>query len=64
MKLSSTTVIAVKRLRGELNISVVELSKQTGISRLTLDKLFNGKTDNVRPTTYAKLNTWLAKQIK
>lgn len=63
MQLSSTTVIAVKRLRGELNISVVELSKQTGISRWTLDKLFNGKTNNVRPTTYEKLNNWLAKQI-
>ncbi|WP_288573272.1 helix-turn-helix transcriptional regulator [uncultured Weissella sp.] len=54
---------AIKRKRGELNISVVELARQTGVSRWTLDKVLKGTTDNVRPTTASKLNEWLYKQI-
>ena len=62
-KLPETLRTAVKRKRGEQNISVIELSNQTGVSRWTLDKILKGTTDSVRPTTANKLNEWLYKQI-
>lgn len=62
-KLPETLRTAVKRKRGEQNISVIELSNQTGVSRWTLDKILKGTTDSVRPTTASKLNEWLYKQI-
>ncbi|KAA8457463.1 helix-turn-helix domain-containing protein [Weissella paramesenteroides] len=54
---------AIKRKRGELNISVVELARQTGVSRWTLAKIIKGKTDNIQPITASKLNEWLYKQM-
>lgn len=62
-KLPETLRTAVKRKRGEQNISVIELATQTGVSRWTLDKILKGTTDNVRPTTVSKLNEWLYKQM-
>ena len=58
-KLPETLRTAVKRKRGEQNISVIELATQTGVSRWTLDKILKGTTDNVRPTTVSKLNPGL-----
>ena len=48
---------ALGRSRGELNISILELSRQTGVSRWTLDKILSGER------TITKLNNWLYKQI-
>lgn len=62
-RLSNELTIALKRKRGERNISVLELARQTGVSRWTLDKILKGTTHNIRPTTADKLNTWLYKQI-
>ncbi|MFC6178654.1 helix-turn-helix domain-containing protein [Weissella sagaensis] len=61
--ISKDLTTAIKRKRGELNITVIELARQTGVSRWTLDKIFKGKTDEAFPTTIAKLNEWLYKQI-
>ncbi|XZO07613.1 helix-turn-helix transcriptional regulator [Weissella paramesenteroides] len=60
---SNELITAIKRKRGELNISVVELARQTGVSRWTLNKIFKGKTNEAFPTTIAKLNEWLYKQM-
>ncbi|WP_200971241.1 helix-turn-helix domain-containing protein [Lactiplantibacillus plantarum] len=54
---------ALGRSRGELNISILELSRQTGVSRWTLDKILSGERTNVRVGTIAKLNDWLYKQV-
>lgn len=62
MKLSSSQILALKRKRGELNISVLEMSRETGVSRWTLDKIFKGKT-NIHKSTFDKLNDWLISQL-
>lgn len=63
MKVSNEMLTALKRKRGEQNISVIELSRQTGVSRWTLDKLLKGAKEDIRPTTADKLNQWLYKLI-
>ncbi|TLQ03785.1 helix-turn-helix transcriptional regulator [Pediococcus stilesii] len=55
--------VAVRRKRGELNISVNELARQTGVSRWTLDKILKGRTNSLRPSTIRKINEWLYKHV-
>lgn len=52
---------AIRRKKGELNLNVLELAKQTNISRWTLDTILKGNAESVFPTTKEKLITWLAK---
>ncbi|MCH3912032.1 MAG: helix-turn-helix transcriptional regulator [Limosilactobacillus oris] len=59
MYLSENQVIAIKRKRGELNISVLGLSRQLGLSRWTLDNIFKRGHRKVTPATYRKLSDWL-----
>jgi Helix-turn-helix. len=63
MKVSNEMLTALKRKRGEQNISVIELSRQTGVSRWTLDKLLKGAKEDIRPTTADKLSQWLYKLV-
>lgn len=63
MKLSSSQILALKRKRGELNISVLEMSRETGVSRWTLDKIFKGEKTNIYKSTFDKLNNWLINQL-
>lgn len=62
-KVDVDMVTALKRKRGEQNISVIELSRQTGVSRWTLDKLLKGEKTNIYPSTVDKLNQWLYKLV-
>lgn len=62
-KISDSLRIALRRKRGELNINVVKLSEETGVSRWTLDKILSGQRTSVRVGTIDKLNDWLYKQI-
>lgn len=55
--------VALRRKRGELNISVNELARQTGVSRWTLDKILKGRTNSLRPSTVQKINEWLYKHV-
>ncbi|WHO86125.1 XRE family transcriptional regulator [Limosilactobacillus oris] len=57
--LSENQVTAIKRKRGELNISVLGLSRQLGLSRWTLDNIFRRNHRKVTPATYKKLSDWL-----
>ena len=57
--LSENQVIAIKRKRGELNISVLGLSRELGLSRWTLDNIFKRNHRKVTPATYKKLSDWL-----
>lgn len=59
MYLTENQVIAIKRKRGELNISVLGLSRELGLSRWTLDNIFKRNHRKVTPATYKKLNDWL-----
>ena len=59
MTLTDKQVIAIKRKRGELNISVLGLSRELGLSRWTLDNIFKRNHRKVTPATYKKLSDWL-----
>lgn len=59
MELSQQQIKAMKRKRGELGITVQELSQQTGVSRWTLDDIFKRGHTKVRPTTFKKINDWI-----
>lgn len=62
MKLSEEQITAIKRKKGELNISVVELANRIGVSRYVLYRIFSGKHSNVYPSTFKKLNDWIIDQ--
>ncbi|MBZ5962657.1 helix-turn-helix domain-containing protein [Leuconostoc gasicomitatum] len=57
-------VVKVKRLRGELNISISELSDKSGVSRTTLSDIFNEKRKRMNRKTISKLNDWLLTEEK
>ena len=61
MKVETDVLNAVKRKRGELNISITELGNQTQVSRSTLSNLLNGNRFDVTPRTQNKLVKWLAR---
>lgn len=62
-KASPELILALRRKRGEQNISVAELARQTGLSGWTLRHLLNEQRDDVRPSTLAKLNEWLYQRV-
>ena len=59
MFLTDNQVTALKRKRGELNLSVLGLSRQLSLSRRTLDNIFKRNHRKVTPATYKKLIDWL-----
>ena len=64
MKLSENQVIAIKRKRGELDMSINGLEKATGVSRWTLISIFEHDHRNVSSKTFKKLNDWLINQYE
>lgn len=62
MYLSEKQVTAIKRKRGELNLSTVALGRQLNLSRWTLDNIFKRNHRKVTPATYKKLSDWLIKE--
>ncbi|WP_056975375.1 helix-turn-helix domain-containing protein [Lacticaseibacillus sharpeae] len=62
--ISTDFIHALRRKRGDENISVLELSRQSGVSRWTLDNILAADTEiRVFPSTIAKLNAWLYTKI-
>ena len=59
MKLSNAQVKAIKRKRGELDLSIKDLEKITGVSRWTLNSIFKHDHRNVTSMTFKRLNDWL-----
>lgn len=57
--LTDKQVTALKRKRGELDLSVMGLSKRVNLSRRTLDNIFKRNHRKVTPATYRKLIDWL-----
>lgn len=52
MFLTDNQVTALKRKRGELNLSTVTLGRQLDLSRWTLDNIFKRNHRKVTPDTY------------
>ena len=59
MYLSDKQVTAIKRKRGELNLSIMALGRELGLSRWTLDNIFKRNHRKVTPATYKKISDWL-----
>lgn len=62
MELTDQQVTAIKRKRGELDMSIRGLEKATGVSRWTLIDIFKHGHRNVNSATFKKLNDWLINQ--
>ncbi|GAA2968667.1 hypothetical protein FC48_GL001894 [Ligilactobacillus murinus DSM 20452 = NBRC 14221] len=61
MKLTADQLKALKRKRGELNLSLTALSDEIGITRRTMTKIINHNTP-IKPQTAKKINDWIIKQ--
>ena len=59
MRLTDQQVIAIKRKRGELDLSITNLANATGVSKWTLIDIFKHDHRNVNSATFKKLNNWL-----
>ena len=59
MQLSNQQVTAIKRKRGELDLSITNLANITGVSKWTLIDIFKHNHRNVTSITFKKLNDWL-----
>ncbi len=59
MQLSEQQVTAIKRKRGELDLSITDLANTTGVSKWTLIDIFKHDHRNVTSITFKKLNDWL-----
>ena len=64
MKLTENQVIAIKRKRGELDLSITDLANTTGVSKWTLIDIFKHDHRNVNSKTFKKLNDWLINQYE
>lgn len=64
MKLTENQVTAIKRKRGELDMSIRGLEKATGVSRWTLIDIFKHDHRNVNSKTFKKLNDWLINEYE
>ena len=62
MKLTDQQVTAIKRKRGELDLSIVGLANATGVSKWTLIDIFKHDHRNVNSATFFYLNDWLVNQ--
>lgn len=59
MRLSRQQLVALKRKRGERNLSIAELAKEIGVSRFTISRIINNSGQNLTSTTAKKVNDWI-----
>lgn len=59
MQLSNKQIVAIKRKRGELGLTIAGLARQVGLSRRTIYNIFMDNSRPVTPATYKKLSDWL-----
>ena len=64
MKLTENQVVAIKRKRGELDLTIKELEQATKVSRWTLIDIFKHNHRNVNKVTFKKLNDWLINEYE
>jgi len=62
MKLSSKQILALKRKRGERNLTIDELANEVGTSRFTISRILHNNSQNLTSTTVKKVNDWIIDQ--
>ena len=62
MKLSSKQVLALKRKRGERNLTIDELANEVGTIRFTISRILHNDSQNLTSTTVKKFNDWIIDQ--
>lgn len=62
MKLSSKQILALKRKRGERNLTIDELANEVGTSRFTISRILHNDSQNLTSTTVKKVNDWIIDQ--
>ncbi|MDE7023229.1 MAG: helix-turn-helix transcriptional regulator [Ligilactobacillus sp.] len=61
MQLTEDQFKALKRKRGELNLTLTALADEIGVTRRTMTKIINHNTP-IKPQTAKKVNDWIIKQ--
>lgn len=60
MRLSQNQITALKRKRGEKDLTINHLANEIGVSRFTMSRIIhNGASEEITPTTGKKVNDWL-----
>ena len=62
MRLTNKQVLALRRLRGEKNLTITELAKELDINIYTAKKALVNVNANLNPTTVNKINNWIIDQ--
>lgn len=62
MQLSSKQILALKRKRGERNLTIEELANEVGTSRYTISRILHNSSQNLTSTTVKKINDWIIDQ--
>lgn len=62
MRLSSKQILALKRKRGERNLTIDELANEVGTSRFTISRILHNNSQNLTSTTVKKVNDWIIDQ--
>ncbi len=62
MQLSSKQILALKRKRGERNLTIDELANEVGTSRYTISRILHNSSQNLTSTTVKKINDWIIDQ--
>lgn len=57
VRLSDEQLKALRRTKGEMNITIIALAKMIGVNRRTLSRAL--KNENIKPLSIHKINNWL-----
>lgn len=61
VRLSEEQLKALRRTKGEMNITIIALAQEIGVNRRTLSRAL--KNENIKPLSIQKINNWLIKQL-
>ena len=56
MQLSQKQVLALKRKKGEKNLTIDRLASEIGVSRFTISRIITNSKQNLTRTTVKKVN--------
>ena len=59
MQLSQKQVLALKRKKGERNLTIDRLASEIGVSRFTISRIITNSKQKLTRTTVKKVNDWL-----
>lgn len=61
MILSEEQLKALRRAKGEMNITIIALAQEIGVSRFSLSRALKGQS--IASTNAKVINNWLIKQL-